>query len=87
MADEDPEALLAKEAHVGEGRQGPAAGTGALEGVNAGAVLAELVQVRHLLGVPGKQGQVLALPGQKGARYVRSVPGLVKVHPQGIGQP
>ena len=65
---------------------GPAPGSGCFEGVHAGAVVAKVIEVRHLLRIAHQELQIRPVFDEDEAGDVRGKSSFVEVDAHGIGQ-
>ena len=75
-----------KKAKIGQRSQRAGPGSGCFEGVHAGAVVAKVIEVRHLLRVAHQELQIRPVFDEDEAGDVRGKAGLVEVNAHGIGQ-
>ena len=86
MPEHGLEPRLAEEAVVGEGGEGTGPGPRGLQGVHPGPVVAEVIEVGHLLRGPRHQLQIVPVRHQHEAGDVGGEAGLVEVDAEGVGQ-
>ncbi len=86
VADGDSQSFFAEQFKIGQGRKRAHTAARGLESKHAGTMLAELIEIRHLILASAQQSKIVAFFEQHQARNIRREAGLVKIDADGIGQ-
>ena len=84
MSDNGPHPFKPEQPKVREGSEDPGAGSGGLQRIHTGAIVAEVVEIRHLFRVAFHSIQIRLILEEDKAGDIGNEPGFMEVDADGI---